>query len=157
MNNTNGTMELDQVRAHTRPEVLQEIDARIEERIRFYAAQTQEVISRRIEELEQEWDLERWLETNAAALALSGLLLGMVNRKWLLLSAIALGFLLQHALKGHSPPLPLLRRLGIRTRSEIDREKYALKILRGDFQSLAADPEELKRNPASELLVAVSA
>jgi hypothetical protein len=33
---------------------------------------------------------------------------------------------LQHAMQGWCPPVPLLRRLGIRTRNEIDREKYAL-------------------------------
>ena len=44
----------------------------------------------------------------------------------------------------------------IRIRTEIDREKYALKILRGDFQSIAADPEQLRRNPASDVLGAVS-
>ena len=54
MNTGNGTTELDRVRAHTQPEVLKEIDGRIEERIRFYATQPQDVIARRIEELEQE-------------------------------------------------------------------------------------------------------
>jgi hypothetical protein len=32
-----------------------------------------------------------------------------------------------NASTGWCPPLPLLRRLGIRTRGEIDREKYALR------------------------------
>ena len=81
----------------------------------------------------------------------------MVKRKWLLLSGAVLGFLLQHAINGWCPPIPLLRRFGIRTRSEIDREKYALKILRGDFETIASDPEQLRRNPASEVLSAVSA
>ncbi len=31
------------------------------------------------------------------------------------------------------PPVPVFRRLGVRTCQEIDEEKYALKILRGDF------------------------
>jgi hypothetical protein len=31
------------------------------------------------------------------------------------------------------PPIPLLRRLGIRTSREIEIERVALKILRGDF------------------------
>lgn len=31
------------------------------------------------------------------------------------------------------PPVPVLRRCGVRTRREIDEEKYALKALRGDF------------------------
>ena len=32
--------------------------------------------------------------------------------------------------------MPMLRRLGVRTRHEIDAEKYALKILRGDFDGI---------------------
>lgn len=151
----NGTTELDRVRANTSPEILEAIDARIEERIRFYAGQPQEAISQRIQELDREWDIERMLETNAAGLALTGLVFGMVSRKWLLLTGAVLGFLLQHAIQGWCPPVPLLRRMGVRTRGEIDREKYALKILRGDFQGLPSDIEQLKRNPAHEVLKGV--
>jgi hypothetical protein len=58
---------------------------------------------------------------------LTGLVLGLTgNRKWLLVPGIVLPFLLQHGLQGWCPPLPLLRRLGFRTRGEIDREKYEL-------------------------------
>ena len=72
--------------------------------------------------------MERVLEVNASTLALSGLVLGAtVNKKWLLVPCVVLSFLLQHGLQGWCPPLPLLRRLGVRTRGEIDREKYALK------------------------------
>src|SRR4051794_35070935 len=103
MNAENAMTGTDPVRAQTDARVLQEIDARIEERIRFYAAQPDEVISRRIEELDREWDLDRCLETNASALALSGLFLALLGkRKWFLLSAGVLGTLLQHALKGTS-------------------------------------------------------
>ncbi len=45
-------------------------------------------------------------------------------------------FLLIHALQGWCPPLPVLRRLGFGTASEIDYERYALKALRGDFSNL---------------------
>ena len=31
------------------------------------------------------------------------------------------------------PPLPLVRRLGIRTLAEIEQERHALKALRGDY------------------------
>ena len=83
---------------------------------------------RRIGALDREWDVERVLEVNASTLALSGLVLGVtVNKKWLLVPGVVLSFLLQHGLQGWCPPLPLLRRLGILTRGEIDREKYALK------------------------------
>ena len=90
---------------------------------------------RRIEVLDREWDVERILEVNAPMLALSGLVLGVTfNKKWLLLPGVVLSFLLQHGLQGWCPPLPILRRLGVRTRGEIDREKYALKA------SLDANP-----------------
>ncbi|MEO5718103.1 MAG: hypothetical protein ABIR29_05970, partial [Chthoniobacterales bacterium] len=84
--------------------------------------------------LDDEWDIERWLATNASVLALSGTLLGvLVNKKFLLLPCLVLPFLLHHAIQGWCPPVPLLRRKGIRTRSEIETEKNALKALRGDF------------------------
>jgi hypothetical protein len=150
------TTEFDRVRANTNPEINQKIDSQIEERIRFYATQPRDVISNRIEELDQEKDIERYLETNAAAIALGGIVLGFVRKKWLLLSATVMGFLLQHATQGWCPPIPLLRKMGIRTRREIDREKYALKILRGDFHAMPTDPDELKKNPASDVLSMVS-
>jgi len=41
--------------------------------------------------------------------------------------------------KGGAPPLPVLRRFGFRTMHEIDRERTALPILRGDVAAL--DPK----------------
>lgn len=149
-------MDFDRVRANTNPDINQKIDSQIEERIRYYATQPRDVISARIEELDREKDIERYLERNAAMLALGGIILGLVRRKWLLLSATVMGFLLQHSTQGWCPPVPLLRRMGIRTRREIDREKYALKILRGDFQAMPTDPEEFKKNPANQVMSMVS-
>jgi hypothetical protein len=42
-------------------------------------------------------------------------------------------FLFQHAVQGWCPPVPILRRLGFRTVTEIEQERHALKALRGDF------------------------
>jgi hypothetical protein len=132
--------ERDRVRRHTPRSALQKIDERIEGSIRFHASQGSSVISRRIEELDREWSVERWLETNASALAFSGTLLGLtVNRKWLVVPLMVTGFLFQHAVQGWCPPLPILRQMGVRTRSEIDREKFALKALRGDFQDIRTE------------------
>ena len=153
---TEATAEFDRVRAYTNPQINEQIDSQIEERIRYYATQPKEAITKRIEELEQEWDIERWLQTSASGLALTGVVFGLVRKKWLLLSAGVLGFLLNHAIKGWCPPVPLLRKFGVRTRREIDREKYALKILRGDFQAMPTDPEQLKKNPANDVLSMVS-
>jgi hypothetical protein len=146
----------DPVRTKTSPESLRKIDLAIPEHIRFYATQPRDALSHRIAQLEREWDIERILETNAASLALTGVLLGLVkSRKYLLFSGTILGFLLMHSLQGWCPPVPLLRKLGVRTRSEIDREKYALKVVRGDFQEISSHPEEMKENGAGAVLRAV--
>jgi len=122
----------DRVRNSTSPEVNQLIDDKINQKIDFYTTQPREKVENRITELEKEWDVERVLEVNASTLALTGLLLGAtVNKKWFALPAVVLPFLLQHGLQGWCPPLPILRRLGVRTRDEIDREKYALKQIIG--------------------------
>ena len=148
--------QADPVRAKTRPETLQQIDAAIDEKILYYSTQPKEVISQRIAELDREWDIERWLETNASSIALASLAFGLTrNRACLLVTGTVLGFLLMHATQGWCPPVPLLRKLGVRTRSEIDREKFALKVLRGDFQDIARNPEAFRQNPASEVISAV--
>jgi hypothetical protein len=117
----------DRVRRSTAAAVNQEIDRRTNTNIHHYSHSSQDGIAQRIAALEREWDIERVLEVNAATLALTGLVLGMtVNRKWFFLPGIVLPFLLQHGIQGWCPPLPILRRMGIRTRSEIDRERHAL-------------------------------
>jgi hypothetical protein len=115
--------------------VNQRIVDEMEEQVRYFADYPEE-IEGRLWELDREWDVERVLEANAAFLALTGVALGFMNRKLLLLPAVVLGFLLQHAFQGWCPPVPLFRRLGVRTQSEIDAERYALKALRGDFQGV---------------------
>jgi len=120
---------LDRVRSSTASHVNEEIDLQTDINIHRYKGKSRAEILERIQMLDKEWDIERVLEVNASTLALTGLILGLTkNRKWLFLPGIVLPFLLQHGLQGWCPPLPLLRRLGIRTRGEIDREKYALKI-----------------------------
>jgi hypothetical protein len=137
---TNSTGEINRVRKHTSPDALEKIDQRIEDNVRFYSSEPASIISRRIQELEADWSIERWLEANASALAFTGTLLGLtVSKKFLALPLIVTGFLFQHAIQGWCPPMPVLRRRGIRTRGEIDEEKFALKILRGDFKDLDAD------------------
>ena len=125
------------IRSHTAPEINRRIDLAIEESVRYHAMHP-ERIDQRLFELEREWDIERALEANAAALAVAGVLMGLMGRRafyWL--PGVVGGFLLQHALSGWCPPVPLLRRLGFRTAGEIHREKYALKALRGDFAGIA--------------------
>jgi hypothetical protein len=108
-----------------------------------YHAMHPEEIDERLAELDQEWDIERALETNASSISLTGLALGLLGWRRMILVPLAVqAFLLQHAVQGWCPPLPLLRRLGYRTRREIERERYALKALRGDFDALAEVEEK---------------
>ena len=72
-------------------------------------------------------------------------MLGTIRgRSWFLLPAAVVSFCLQHALQGWCPPLSLFRRLGIRTQREIDEERTALRVLRGDFEHLT--PRASARN-----------
>jgi hypothetical protein len=99
-------------------------------------------IDQRIQELEREWDIERTLQANAGVLMLAGIGMGVaVDRRFLALPALVGAFLLQHALQGWCPPLPLLRRLGLRTAREIHDEIIALRIMRGDFLERVETPE----------------
>jgi hypothetical protein len=102
-----------------------------------FFSQHPEQIGRRLRELDEEWDIERALETSSSTLSLLGLVAGITrHRMWLLLPLAVQSFFLQHALQGWCPPIGLFRRLGFRTEHEIDEERYALKLLRGDFQNL---------------------
>lgn len=135
---------------HTAGHVNECIRRRTEENVARYATAGPEAIDRRLEELDREWDIERVLETNAATVTLIGVGLGTFgDRRFYLLPAVVGAFLLQHAVQGWCPPVPIFRRLGFRTASEIDEERYALKALRGDFRDVASggglDPARIGR------------
>lgn len=141
---------IDRVRAHTARHVNEEIEAETERRVVRAATESEEALARRIDELDAEWDVERWLETNASALAFTGTVLGLlVNRKFFAIPCLVLPFLFQHAVQGWCPPIPILRRNGVRTRGEIDAEKYALKALRGDFAQIGVNGDRSVRGRAA--------
>ncbi len=81
----------------------------------------------RLRQLDRELDQEGALQIGAAALGFVGAVLSLtVNSAFALLPALAFATLGQYALQGWCLPLPLLARLGFRSSSEIDRERYAL-------------------------------
>jgi hypothetical protein len=122
------------VQRHTASSRNRRIQAETDARVAALAAAAPAAIDARLEALDREWDIERLLQANAGTLALTGAVLGTrVDRRFLLLPGVVFTFLAQHALSGWCPPLPLLRRLGARTVPEIERERLALKLLRGDF------------------------
>ena len=67
-------------------------------------------VKNRLEQLDREWDVERAVALGAAALVVAGGVL-----------------LLQYTLQGWCPAVPLLRRLGFRTRNEIEAERRTLR------------------------------
>jgi hypothetical protein len=81
--------------------------------------------------------MERALFAMTSVNLLLGLTAATRNRRWLAWPVMVAAFQLQHALQGWCPPVSLLRRLGVRTRQEIDSERVALKALRGDFAAAA--------------------
>jgi hypothetical protein len=117
----------DQVRNVTPDQMNEKIDQKTEANIRDYASADPATIRARIDQLDKEWDIERTLELNASLLALSGVILAAtVHKRWLILPAVVTTFLVQHAIQGWCPPVPLFRMLGIRTRKEIESERYTL-------------------------------
>ena len=125
----------DRVTSNTPAAVNDAIRRRTVDAVARAAAAGPDGIDRRLRELDAEWDVERCLETLAPTFTLVGMTLGLtVSRKFFALPFVVQAFFLQHALQGWFPPLPVLRRLGVRTQGEIEEEKAALKALRGDFR-----------------------
>ena len=106
--------------------------------MRRYADSDRVAIAPRMHALDREWDIERTLDLNAGIIGLAGLVLGVArDRRWLVVPGVVFSFLALHALRGGCPPVSAMRRMGLRTCREIEREKYALKGLRGDFDGAA--------------------
>ena len=120
----------ERVSRHTADHVNRAIRQRMEDSVAYYRAHPEE-IGQRLQELDREWDIERSLEANAATLVLIGTALGFTaGRRFFAIPFVVGGFLLQHAVQGWCPPLPLLRRLGFRTELEIQMEREALDNIR---------------------------
>lgn len=142
---TSANRVLDNTPDSVNDKISRETDVRL-----IFFARYPEKIDQRLRELDKEWDVERMLETGSSSLTLSGLILAKtLSRKWLLLSLGVQGFFMMHALYGWCPPLPVLRRLGFRTPDEINRERFALIVLReSDSKNMHSkkDPSQHESN-----------
>lgn len=138
-----GNREPDRVRRLTFKRDQDRIDERTLDALRVASNQGVMGLTRRLEELDREWSVDRALMIGAGSFVWLGLVMGTaVKRRLYLISAIAGGVLFAFALLGWAPPVLILRRLGFRTRGEIDSERMALKALRGDFESLTRDQSD---------------
>lgn len=138
------------VERQTAVDINRRIRSQADARVARIAREPEATYERRLRELDAEWDVERVLQANAATFALTGVVLGaLVDRRFLPLPIAVFGFLGMHALQGWCPPIPVIRRLGVRTHREIERERHALKVLRGDYDRIppagSAEPTERVR------------
>lgn len=117
----------DRIRAHTMTAVNDRIDEQIRKNVAQYS-HSPEMIRERLRVLDEEWDIDRALMAQFSVIAFTSLVAGISkNRSWLWLPALQLPFLFLHSARGWCPPMPILRRLGFRSRQEIDMEKHELR------------------------------
>lgn len=137
----------DRARRHTARSVLRRIDNDTLDHL-MEVGQKPETASRRLEALDREWELDRTVEAEAAAMGLIGLALGaFVRPAFLAMPATVGAAVFLFGTRGIYPLLPIFRRLGIRTSREIERERYAIKALRGDFDAM---PQEQRPDARAE-------
>lgn len=127
------TPYFDRVREHTPERVNRRIDRSTAADLDRLLTADPDAIIRRIDQLDREWDIDRAV---MAAMALVGGVNAATSlARWLsgkkpgrsaAFLAVQLAFLFHHARAGWCPPVSVLRRLGFRTRMEIEEEKRAL-------------------------------
>src|SRR5262245_30138052 len=122
-----GTTE--RILRHTSLAATAKIRQRTEDRLRALATSRAD-IPQRLAEFEFEWDIERVLFLGASIMSLVGFVLAaLFGPGWLAIPVAIVTFLFVHATHGWAPPLPVLRRLGLRTMREIDDERAALRAI----------------------------
>lgn len=127
----------DRVRDHSAQIVNRRIAERSRDRIQRVVSQGRDAIVQRLSQLDREWDVDRALMVNFAIVGGAAYAAGLqryTNSPWfgrrrkglLYFFGAQLGFLLLHGTVGWCPPLPVFRRFGVRTKSEIEAERRAL-------------------------------
>jgi len=131
------------VAIYTNPDVNEMIRNNTIENLMDYEDADVEEITRRIHDLNAEWDIERFTEAKAAASIMCVSMMGLSKHKcWSCIGLITGVFLMQHALVGWCPSVPVMRKMGIRTEEEINQEKMVLKALRKDFTHVKSNDVE---------------
>lgn len=106
-------------------------------RLAEIAANGPAAIDHRLEELDCEWTTGRLVKASSGVLLLTGLALAaFVNPWWLILPAIAGVVLIQYVFFCRSWLTDVFSAAGFRSGAEIENERIALRILRGDFRQL---------------------
>ena len=131
------TPHRDRVREHTAPPVNARIDSLTRAAVDATLAQGPRAIEHRLAELDEEWDIDRALMVNFAGAGGASFSLGLARyadsplfgprrKGFLYFFGAQLAFLALHGLVGWCPPASLFRRLGVRTKGEIEAERHVL-------------------------------
>ena len=108
---------------------------RISQNLAYFRANP-EAADARLEELAQEWDVNRVLQVAASGLMVTGFWFSLTkNRLWLLLPLIMAGGSLHQGITGTSPAEEIVRRFGFRTRDEIQSEIEGIREITGGGSS----------------------
>lgn len=130
----------DRVREHSAEIVNRRVDQATESSIATTTRGGRDAVQRRLSELDYEWDIDRALMLNFAIVGGTAFALGLrryTKSPWfaprrkgfLYFFGSQLAFLAMHATVGWCPPAALFRRLGFRTKPEIEAER--LQLMRG--------------------------
>ena len=118
--------EFDRVRDMSTDKANRAIDASTRESIERATAGGRAAIDQRLVALQQEWDIDRVLMVNFAALVFAQLIAATRDRRWLWGPLVQTPFLMMHATLGWCPPSLWFRPMGFRTRFEIQAEREEL-------------------------------
>ena len=126
--------------------------ATLEQRLACLADAGPHAIDARLAELDREWTAGRMTKAVLGVLLVLGFALtALSNPWWLILPAIGGVFLLQYLFTRTSWLGKMFQEMGFRSGFEVDQEKVALKVLRGDFRHLPTVLDIEKREDISRL------
>ncbi|PKM62090.1 MAG: DUF2892 domain-containing protein [Firmicutes bacterium HGW-Firmicutes-21] len=131
------------VQNNTSPNVNNEIRNQTISNLNTYKSADVNILNDRIDRLNNECDIERVMQTNTASMILLSSIIGLKKSKWFILTGIIGFFMLQHSIKGNCPLLPIARKMGVRTATEINNEITVLKMARGDFANIPDNAEDM--------------
>ena len=118
--------EFDRVRHMSTDKANRGIDASTGQSIERATTGGRAGIEERLTALQQEWDIDRVLMVNFAALVFAQLVAATRDRRWLWGPLVQTPFLMMHATLGWCPPSLWFRPMGFRTRFEIQAEREEL-------------------------------
>jgi hypothetical protein len=114
------------------------IEAGTDRSLNYYSDQLPD-IKKNLRQLNLAWGFER-VRLPLSVVFISGALGFLLKRRFAAASLFALGLLFQQILQERQPLSPPLRNLGVGERNELELERYAMKVQRGDYGKIEVIP-----------------